>query len=248
MFFVYSIFNNLNGKIYIGKTNDPHRRWIKHKTTANCKNAGGRFYLHRAMYKDGVDNFTFTVFQTFEREEDCNAAEIYWIQFFNCRDEKLGYNLTNGGEGVSGRKDSDETREKKRLKAIGRKHTPETLEKMTGENCHSSKLTSVQIKEIRENYKTNKQTFVYLSEKYNVSTRAISCVIYNIDWIDENYIPPKPRSGDYYKKKLTDDDILQIRELLSQNIDEHTIAKKFKITRTNVCMIKNHETWRNNVE
>jgi len=244
MFFVYSIFNKLNGKIYIGKTNDPERRWRRHRRTAKDDDNYDKFYIHRAIAKYGVNNFTFTAFQTFEKEEDCNAAEIYWIKFFNCRDSKFGYNLTNGGEGCSGRVFSEETIEKMRQKALGRKHTPETLEKISGDNNHRSKLTSIQVKEIREKYATKKYTILSLAETYEVHPRCISHVIYNRDWYDENYDAPKPREGNYqFKPKLTKENVLEIRKLLSEGAEMINLAEKFNVTKTNIKMIRDRKTW-----
>ena len=244
MFFVYSIFNKLNGKIYIGKTNDPEGRWKKHKTTARCKDADGRFYIHRAMDKWGIKNFTFTVFQTLYNIEDLNAAETYWIKHFNCRDPNFGYNLTDGGEGCYGRVFSEETRERMRQKATGRKHTPETLEKISGDNNHRSKLNSIQVKEIREKYATKKYTILSLAETYEVHPRSISSVIYNRDWYDENYDAPKPREGNYqFKPKLTKENVLEIRKLLSEGAEMINLAEKFNVTKTNIKMIRDRKTW-----
>jgi group I intron endonuclease len=126
MFYIYLIHNIINNKVYVGKATNPKTRWRRHRHAADGKCSEKIFYLHRAIKKYGVDNFTFTVFQQYLSEKDAFLAETYWIKYFNSKNSEYGYNLTNGGEGVSGRVVSEATRQKMREKATGRKHTSET--------------------------------------------------------------------------------------------------------------------------
>ena len=122
--YVYLIHNIKNNKVYVGKTTNPSVRWHKHIKVAFSQRKREKFYLHQAIRKDGVSNFVFSIIQKFPSEEVANLAEVYWINFFNSRSD--GYNLTAGGEGCSGRKLSDLTKEKIRIKATGRGHSQET--------------------------------------------------------------------------------------------------------------------------
>lgn len=191
-FYVYVIHNTLNNKVYVGKTKNPTKRWNKHLTVARCKRQQEKFYIHRAIAKYGADNFTFSVIQYFITERECDLAEIYWVSYFQSKNNKYGYNLTIGGEGVSGRTVSEITRRKIRAKAIGRKHSYETLFMISGNNNHRAKLNWDKVKEIRRMF-ISKETLTSLSKKYNVSSRTIARVVYNVDWYDENYISPIPR-------------------------------------------------------
>lgn len=130
IFYICTIFNKINAKIYVGKTNDYENRWKRHIRIANGAASERTNAIHRAIRKYGVNNFIFKVVQSFEIEADCFAAERYWVEYFNSNDENFGYNLTNGGEGASGWKVTEEVRQKIRDKATGRKHTPETIEKL----------------------------------------------------------------------------------------------------------------------
>lgn len=111
-FHVYLIHNVLNNKVYVGKTKDPAKRWRKHMETALSSRKDHKFYLHHALKKYGTDNFVFTVIQQFSTEAEQDLAEKYWIQYFNSRDSKFGYNLTDGGEGCVGRILSQSTKNK----------------------------------------------------------------------------------------------------------------------------------------
>lgn len=247
-FYIYTIHNILNNKIYVGKSKNPKKRWQKHLKVASGKRQKEKFYIHRAITKDGADNFVFSIIQKFETEQDGNLAETYWIKYFNSRNIKFGYNLTAGGEGVSGRVMSEATKQKIREKSTGRKHTEEALISMTGNNNHSSKLTSKYVSEIRYNYNFLGTNLVSLSKKYVVSERTIARVIYNIDWYDKDYIPPVARKiNNNGKPKLTQEKADQIRQMYANDISMLEISKLFNVTKTNIKYIINNKIWRNNV-
>ena len=93
---IYIIENKENGKRYVGKTtlSDPYERWKQHQY--NVKSKYNPMVISDAMFKYGVDNFTFYVIETCD-DEDVNQRETYWINKFNTY--KDGYNSTLGGEG-----------------------------------------------------------------------------------------------------------------------------------------------------
>ena len=194
---IYTFFNSINGKIYVGKAKNPNKRFIKHLRIASSSRSEEKFYIHKAIKKYGKENFIFTILQIFDIESDCNLAEKFWIKNFKSNIKEFGYNLTEGGEGCVGRTASDETREKIRKKALGRRHDQKTIELMSGENNHGAKLSLNDIKNIRLNY--SKFTFIELSALYKVSPRNIAGIVYNKYWVDKNYIPPAPRNN--YKNR-----------------------------------------------
>ena len=57
--------------------------------------------------------------------------EKFYIKKFNSMDRSIGYNLTEGGDGTFGRFLSEETKEKIRQKALGRKASEEAKKKMS---------------------------------------------------------------------------------------------------------------------
>jgi group I intron endonuclease len=247
MFHIYIIHNILNNKIYVGKSKNPHKRWIKHVRISRGNRNKEKFYIHRAIAKYGEENFTFSVIQELSSEQEADLAEEYWIKFFNSRDNKFGYNLTDGGEGVSGRIVSEATRQKMRKKAIGRRHSKETLLNMSGDNNHRSKLSSNNIKDIRYKYNSLKYNLISLSKEYDVSSRTIARVIYNIDWYDKNYVPPIPRkTNSFGKPKLTWEKVKQIRQMYQSGSNFLELSKLFNVTTVNISMIVKKKIWRNN--
>lgn len=97
MGFIYKITNNINNKIYIGKT----KYTIEKRFNGHIKRAehNDRNYpLYNAMNKYGIENFSISVIE--ECSEDLlNEREKFWISKFNSTDREIGYNLTLGGEG-----------------------------------------------------------------------------------------------------------------------------------------------------
>jgi group I intron endonuclease len=55
--FVYSIYNTINGKQYIGITNSISRRWREHRNDLK-KNQHGNIFLQSACNKYGSKSFT----------------------------------------------------------------------------------------------------------------------------------------------------------------------------------------------
>jgi len=125
---IYTIFNKINGKIYVGQSNDHKERWKKHIGIALGNIKEHAYPVHKAMIKYGIKNFTFTVILWLDSRESCNLAEKYWISYFRSNEREFGYNLTEGGGGTCGFSHSEEAIQKMREKATGRKHKPETIE------------------------------------------------------------------------------------------------------------------------
>lgn len=96
MAYIYKITNQINGKIYIGKTlNTIQERWREHRNDYKRERCEKRL-LYDAMKKYGVENFTI------EQVEECspemvNEREKYWIEQYGSF--KYGYNATIGGDG-----------------------------------------------------------------------------------------------------------------------------------------------------
>ena len=95
MGFIYQIKNDVNEKIYIGKTTRTLKiRFNEHKSRVNEQN----FHLYLAMRKYGIEHFSI------EPLEECensllNEREQYWIEKLDTYNK--GYNETLGGEGLS---------------------------------------------------------------------------------------------------------------------------------------------------
>jgi group I intron endonuclease len=106
---IYKAENNINHKVYIGKsilTMEDRRR--DHLYRARTDQGT---YLHKAIKKYGAENFTWTVIEECSNKEQLAELEKKYIAEYKSNNPEFGYNLTTGGDGGSGPK-SIETRKK----------------------------------------------------------------------------------------------------------------------------------------
>lgn len=132
---IYKVTNLINNKIYIGKTVQTlSLRKNGHKSSAI--NHKDNSYFHKAIRKYGIENFKWEEIDYSESEADLNEKEKYWILEYSkiCKT----YNLTKGGEGVSGLRHSEDSKLKMSQNMKGRrpwntglKHSEESKLKMS---------------------------------------------------------------------------------------------------------------------
>ena len=94
MAYIYQITNDVNGKIYIGKTEfSIEKRFKEHCSDSareRCKNRP----LYKAMNKYGVEHFHIELIEETDNPEE---REQFWIE--QKGSFKFGYNATTGGDG-----------------------------------------------------------------------------------------------------------------------------------------------------
>ena len=89
---IYCIKNKINGKVYIGSSNNIERRFKRHKTELNT-NSHSNKYLKKAYKKYGKDNFEFIILELCTQEE-LISKEIFYINKYEALDNTKGYNLS----------------------------------------------------------------------------------------------------------------------------------------------------------
>ena len=96
MAYIYKITNDINGKIYVVKTEySIEKRFQEHCKDYKVRDKEKR-PLYSAMKKYGIEHFHI------EKIEECdnpNERERYWIEYYGSF--KNGYNATIGGDGKS---------------------------------------------------------------------------------------------------------------------------------------------------
>ena len=94
---IYKITNQINKKVYIGKSIRIERRWSQHKADINDLNKQN--HLYRAMRLYGLENFLFEIIEICPNDNNIlSEREKFWIQYYNSY--QAGYNETKGGEGL----------------------------------------------------------------------------------------------------------------------------------------------------
>ena len=124
---IYQILNTSNGKSYIGQSQNIRRRWARHWYEAYT-NPMFNYPLYLAMRKYGPEVWDFILLEELPNEE-LNSAEIKWIDHFASFSE--GYNTTEGGGGLRGRHQTQETKDKIGSKHKGKVVSEETKAKMS---------------------------------------------------------------------------------------------------------------------
>jgi len=130
---IYIYENLINGKVYIGQTNNLKRRNWEHNS---CKSKSMPIDL--AINKYGRQNFSLNIITSVETEDQANYTEIEWIIRAK---ELLGknnvYNLTNGGEGYKGGHSEESKKRLSKLnlgennKMFGKTHSLDTKQIMS---------------------------------------------------------------------------------------------------------------------
>lgn len=118
-FYIYKITNLTNGKLYIGKTSRPNKRWQQHISLSNNPKDRRYQYIHRAIRKYGTKNFSFEIIDSFKEENECFKYETIYINNFNSNNRKIGYNLTTGGDGATGYHHTKKSKQKMSLAKLG---------------------------------------------------------------------------------------------------------------------------------
>jgi len=91
---IYSITNTDNGMVYIGQAVNYHKRAISHRSALN-KNTHYNQHLQR-VYNKYSDILKMTIVE-FVNKESLTERENYWIELFDARNDKKGYNMIEGG-------------------------------------------------------------------------------------------------------------------------------------------------------
>lgn len=156
---IYKHTNQINGKVYIGLTNQKlDRRFRK-----NGKGYKYCSYFYNAIKKYGWENFSHELLlDNLSKEEAC-LKEKEFILKYKSKNDLYGYNLTEGGEGV-----------------CGRKHTPEEIARYRIANAgknnpnYGNKWSEEQKKSLSE-YKKAHPSLYWLGKKRDKETcRKIS--------------------------------------------------------------------------
>lgn len=84
---IYKTTNLINGKIYIGQDRNNNPSYL-----------GSGKSLIKAIKKYGKETFKKEILEECTDNNHLNEREVYWISFYNSRDRKVGYNISEGGK------------------------------------------------------------------------------------------------------------------------------------------------------
>lgn len=100
--YIYLTTCLVTGKLYVGQHKSP---------TFDTHYYGSGKILKNSIQKHSISNFTCQLIESRDSKTQLDEREIYWIEYYHTRDPQIGYNITEGGGGVSGYRFSDEVKE-----------------------------------------------------------------------------------------------------------------------------------------
>lgn len=103
--YIYLTTNLVNNKKYIGKRTEDFLN--------DSKYLGSGTIIKKAINKYSFDNFSKTLLEECNSEDELNEREVYWIAKYNAVEDPMFYNLTPGANGSArGSKRSRDTKNK----------------------------------------------------------------------------------------------------------------------------------------
>lgn len=181
--YIYITTNLINGKRYIGQ----HK--CSHFDFENYKGSGKA--LSNAFKKYRKENFKCELLKSINNipticnnKDELNISEKYYIEYYNCVNDPLYYNLTKGGRGgdtLSLRTEAENLNRRQKLKAYWK--NKENIAKRNQKALHTwNQKTKEQLTQFRKNHShflysptNNLSEKLVLSEcarKYNVSLQT----------------------------------------------------------------------------
>lgn len=128
----------------------------------------------------------------------------------------------------------------------GKQHSDETKYKIREANC---KLDIIQVSKIKQMLLDNYQLGC-IAQSFNVSISLISQIKTNKRWSDIHpllsnleYKKHNIKGSNHYKSKLNEIDVIKIKTMLSENIQQNDIAKLFEVSKYIISDIKREKTW-----
>lgn len=167
---IYKITNDINNKVYIGKT----LLTIEKRFQQHCQEANKETKQHRPLYsamkKYGIEHFNIVLVEEVEISK-LSEREQYWIEYFNSF--HFGYNATLGGEGTQ-KYNYDEIVKGflsgKLIKELAEEYgccvdTISQALRLSNINSHSNAIAKSKKQIIAKDFKTNEILQVFNSER-----------------------------------------------------------------------------------
>lgn len=201
---IYKITNNINGKFYIGKSNNIERRWKEHCSPTRYKYSN--IPLEWAIHKYGKENFSLEILQECSIDK-LDSLETYWINKTNAIED--GYNCNKGGEkGTRGEQNPNAKLSKDDVIFIRK--------------CYNDKLL------------TQKEAYEVVKDKIKFSSfqevwRGYSwCDIMPEVYTEENKEYYKKQASVKVIGKFTDEEVIELREKYSKGFTAKDLYKNYE--------------------
>jgi len=248
---IYKITNIINNKFYICSAVNIYDRFLHHRKRLRG-NYHNNIYLQRAFNKYGEDNFTFEVIEIVEDKSVLLNREQYWLDYTQCYNEDIGYNLAyNAKSPMLGKKWTEEHKKKFIESRKCMKLSKEHIEALRKANVGKALSKEVKIKisesckkawtdDMRENQSRimkerwkNDKGFIELHKNKEIT----------ISEEGRRSISEKKRGSKHHNAKLTEEDVKEIKTMLKNGVSRNDIMKMFNVSYKNLSKIATGKTW-----
>lgn len=188
MNYIYKITNNINGKLYIGKTGQTIQARFKEHINSSQKPYVNHRPLYDAMNKYGIDKFQIEEIDCCKNDKEASEREIYWISYYDTY--RNGYNATLGGDGAAYLELNEEEliekyMELKSMRAVAREYdvsektvrniiNKHNIRKFTQKEQYNIELTNEEILKKYEEMKSMRK----VAELLNISKHTVWTAIH----------------------------------------------------------------------
>lgn len=247
---IYKITNLISGKVYIGQTRASFRkRYLKHVSEFKSGKGHNKEFANDYI-KYGEQNFLYEIVQVENDDSKLDGLEKKYIEEYDAINS--GYNKSKGGNPFYKDKPVSEVfksdrvydevfREGRRRYMSGRVVKQETKDRLRYANLGSRSPVAVLdegvVKKMKEDMVAG-VTLKDISEKYHIKYSTVSSVSSGRSWshvvVDgfDDYVNAKKK-----RVYFSDDEVREIRKLLSLGYSESAIARKYKCCSSKVNSI-----------
>lgn len=168
---IYKATNLINDKCYIGQTISSlaHRK-RQHKCEA--VNNYSNMILSKSIRKYGWENFSWEIICECSARKELNEKETFYIENYNTYTPN-GYNLTKGGDGISGFHWSEESKQKQRERNLGKKLSEEHKKNISNGTIGKCRKYSDETINKSIECRNGGMMFVDIAEEMNIPVETI---------------------------------------------------------------------------
>lgn len=236
---IYAIRNTNNNKLYIGSSIELSKRIRSH---INMLKNGTHHspHLQYAWDNDGSKAFSLLILELVEDESKLIEREQYWLDFYKSYDDNCGYNISPTAGNTLGVKIRDESKRKMSQVRKGRRFTEEHRRKISIA-LKGKKKKPEAIEKMRMAL-TGRKLSEEHKQKIRASCKGINTGKRSAEFCAKVSAACKGRKG--YNRKLTDENVREIRLLLAKGVPQYVIAKKFGVAKSNIYSIYHNKTYK----
>lgn len=227
----YMITNTINGKIYIGSSENINKRWNEHKNML-LKNKHDNNHLQAAYNKYGIGAFEYIIIRYCDKEDCLFFEQIYLDTYWD--GGNLCYNIAKDATApMKGRKHSEgfmvgknNSMFGKSSSMLGKHHTTETKNKISSANIGKNNGMFSKTGELCPSF-----------GKLHTEKQKAACSGKNN--------PMFGRTGEKNPSaKLTWKQVKEIRLYYKEGITRVDLAKKYGVSFQNISSILNNKIWK----